>query len=152
MKRKRFSVFLVGIGLITTAVDDASAKAEVFQLPPSSLVMFWAAWCAPCRGEVSAFPQLSGTAAPRTALILAVDENPQSRAILSAIPPDHVRYTREPLPALFRRFGIKGSVALPLALMTDANGKICAMISGGATVAGVVMASRQCAAAQAASR
>jgi len=152
MKRKRFSAFLAGIGLIAASAGDARAKTDAFQLPPSSMVMFWAAWCAPCRSEVSAFAQLSGSAAPRKTLILAVGENPQSRAILSAIPPDHVRYTQEPFPALFRRFGIRGPIALPFALMTDANGKICATISGGATVASVAVATRQCAAAQAANR
>jgi len=152
MKRKWFSGWLAGFVLIAAAGGDARAKGDAFQLPPSSLVLVWAAWCAPCRAEVSAFSRISDAAFPRRALIVAVDDNEPSRAMLASIASDRVRFAHESLPALYRRLGLKGPVALPLGLMTDARGGICATIAGGATVSAVNAATRQCTAAQAASR
>lgn len=86
-------------------------------------------------------------------MIVAMNDDAQSRAILAVLPADRVRFSNELLPALYRRLGIRGPVALPLGLMTDAGGRICATIAGGATVAAIQTASRQCSATgQAASR
>lgn len=143
--------FLPHIAAVALALT--SGQAHAAPIPPNSLLMLWAAWCAPCRVEVAEFERLSAAAKPRSTIVLALDDAPSSRALLASLPPERLRLTTETLPALYRRLGIGGPVALPVSLMTDAQGRICATIRGGATIARIALAQETCAArAQAAKR
>ena len=137
--------FLPHIAAVALALT--SGQAHAAPIPPNSLLMLWAAWCAPCRVEVVEFERLSAATKPRTTMVLAFDDAPSSRALLTSLPPEKLRFTTETLPALYRRLGIGGPIALPVSLMTDAQGRICA------TIARIALAQETCAArAQAAKR
>ena len=132
--------------IAAVALALTSGQSYAAPIPPNSLVMLWAAWCAPCRVEVVEFERLSAATKPRTTMVLAFDDAPSSRALLTSLPPEKLRVTTETLPALYRRLGIGGPIALPVSLMTDAQGRICATIRGGATVARIALANERCAA------
>lgn len=123
-------------------------RAAPLELPPSSVVLVWAAWCAPCRAEVADFDRLAMAAHPRDTIVWATDYDRRSRAMLTAIPASKLRIVSESLPALYKVLRIKGPVALPLSLMTDDKGRICATIRSGATVPKIEQATRECGASE----
>jgi thiol-disulfide isomerase/thioredoxin len=145
MMAKRLSRMIGRILYIVIAlVATSPACATPPELPPSSVILIWAAWCAPCRTEIADFERLALAARPRNAIVWATDDDNRSRAMLVPIPSAQLRFVPESLPVLYGSLGIQGPVALPLSLLTDAQGHICATIRGGATVSKIEQAKREC--------
>lgn len=142
---KRWSGLVSEMLYISLALMAASsAQATPSELPHSSVVLVWAAWCAPCREEITDFERLEAAARPRDTVVWAIDDDSRSRATLSSIPSTKLRYVSENLPVLYKRLGINGPVALPLSLMTDEKGRVCATIRGGANASKIEQATRSC--------
>lgn len=95
--------------------------------PRDAILMFVAAWCAPCHGEIRDLESLSRTAAPRRVLIVPIDTTPSSRAMMARVPPAQ----RLDLPPglatdLMRRLS-GGAAGLPTTVATDRTGAVCAV-------------------------
>lgn len=98
-------------------------------LPQPAVLLFWAAWCAPCRAEVRQIEALTDAAAPIAVIVVSIDNNSVSRALLRGLPPDRVRFPAAAAPPLLTMMP-GGGVALPAAMATDASGKTCAYTEG----------------------
>ncbi len=110
-----------GSALAETPGSTRPARA-VTAWPASRLILFGARWCAPCMAELAELGSLVAAAQPQ-ALVLAWIDRPV-RPVLFAkaaetLPPEQAADLAERVSA--RGYG------LPLAVMTDAAGKPCAV-------------------------
>lgn len=102
-------------------------------LPGPSVILFWAAWCAPCRAELAQIDALSAAAAPLPVIVIALDSSRSSQALLRRLAPDLVRYPATPTTNPMALMP-GGGAALPAAFAIDNLGRICAMARTGVDV------------------
>lgn len=102
-------------------------------LPRPAIILFWAAWCAPCRAEVAQIGALSKAAAPIPVIIVATDASRSTRTLLGGLDPARVRFPANGGDVMALMPG--GSAGLPAAMAFDAQGRPCATIQGAVDVA-----------------
>ena len=122
--------FLFCLSLITLAAADRPPSGE---LPPDTLLLLVAPWCAPCWGELAQIDTLAKAALPLTLRVLAMEDGPRSRAMTADLPP-HRQWIPSPADrAVVRRSIWANTPGLPFSVATDAKGRICARHGGGLT-------------------
>lgn len=119
--------------IMSVATDEAPASRPVRddpRLPPRSVIVLVASWCAPCRGELARLDTIAPAIGGRTLRVLAIDDSAATARMLRVIDParvwrpdagvDHVR-------ALL----LARTAGLPFSVVTDARGAVCAQGNGG---------------------
>jgi thiol-disulfide isomerase/thioredoxin len=113
-----------------TALDGNPADLARLTGGRPALVNLWATWCAPCVREL---PSLDRLAAARGIPVVAVSVDiggPEPvRAFLAKRPAPHLAVALEPTAKLLPQLG---ETALPVTLLTDAQGRVIARYPGGA--------------------
>jgi len=102
--------------------------------PRPVILMFWATWCAPCRLELEALPELSAAARPIPIVVTPFDESNRTREALRGLAPSRVGYPAIGAQALLNAL-IGGAAGLPVNIAIDASGAICARKLGPLTIA-----------------
>ncbi|WP_157084626.1 TlpA family protein disulfide reductase [Sphingomonas pituitosa] len=101
-------------------------SADSAHLPPETILLFVASWCAPCHGELAQLSEIGRGAQPYRILVVPFDDSRATRAMLNAVPaaqrwqPD--RATQRSLAAEVER----RSAGLPFSLVIDRDARICA--------------------------
>jgi cytochrome c biogenesis protein CcmG/thiol:disulfide interchange protein DsbE len=103
-------------------------------LPQPAVVLFWAIWCAPCRAELRDIDALRKAAAPLPVVVVAADASPRSKALLSGLADDAVRFPASASVDVLALVPEAGG-ALPTAVAFDKAGRRCAYQRGGVTAA-----------------
>lgn len=139
---------LVFLLTLTASVNSAQAEArnplEGLMIPPSSIVLFWAAWCAPCRAEIAAWPALQQAAGAIPLYVIALDTPiERSRTLLKSIPADRVRHGGGSTFSVLAGWPQRAS-GLPFAVLLDAQGRVCASQNGGLDADRITGMKRQC--------
>ena len=113
--------------------------------PRDAIILFVAAWCAPCRGEISRIDSLMQEAAPRRLMVFPVDEGGRSAAMLRDVPARAVWRLPADEAARVRQDLFRRTAGLPYSLATDAQGRPCAATSRGLDAASLRLMKRECA-------
>ncbi|WP_084579199.1 TlpA family protein disulfide reductase [Sphingomonas azotifigens] len=123
-----------------------AGAAEPPRYPPDSILLFVAAWCAPCQGELARLAEISRAARPFRVLVVPFDDGKGTRAMLDAVPVAQRlvvdRATQRRLVTEVER----RSAGLPFSLAIDQEGQICAAqaaLLDGAAAAALVSACRR---------
>lgn len=122
--------FLLAFFFILGLSPNGSAAAEQPQPPPTTLVLFVASWCAPCRVELGDLPAISAAAKPFATLVLPLDEGAATAAMLRAVPPAQRWEPGPGLRAWLRTDVLAGEAGLPLTVVLDRHGHPCARWRG----------------------
>ena len=97
--------------------------------PEKLLINIWASWCAPCLDEMPSLSRFAGRKHDFRIIALNID-NDQPANIIKFLDKMQIKN----LEILFDRdaalFSTIGAFALPISLMIDDRGKICAMLTG----------------------
>lgn len=130
---KRGLAILALVGLLggATAAEPPmiDGSGEVRPLPRPAILLFWAAWCAPCRAEVANIAELTAAAAPMPVIVVSTDASRSSRRLLAHLTPAQVRFpataSDQPMAMLPGE-----AVGLPAAMAIGRGGAICAQALG----------------------
>ena len=100
-------------------------------LPPNTLLLLVAPWCAPCWSELARLNELAAAAAPMNVRVLAMEDGPRTRAMIADLPAE-----RRWAPAVNNREAVRAALwartpGLPFSVATDRRGRICAERGGG---------------------
>jgi hypothetical protein len=105
-------------------------------LPPAVLEVFYSPTCAPCRLELPAVAEFSGSR-NATVRIIILDQEERARAELRAVSPRLEAIATGPSAAspgdVLRAAGDANGI-LPYARFVTADGEVCAKWSGGLTI------------------
>ena len=128
-----FAAFSFASLLREASAEEANPLAGLTIAGPS-VVMFWAAWCAPCRAEVAVWPELQRAAGPLPIHIVALDTSMErTRVLLKRIPADRVHFGQTSSYSMLSAWPSLAT-GLPFALTLNARSQICANQNGGLTV------------------
>ncbi|MBV8593146.1 MAG: hypothetical protein JOZ27_02470, partial [Caulobacteraceae bacterium] len=142
-----FAIALVSCALSATAnpANDArDGDGAARTMPRPAILMFWAAWCAPCRLELDHLPELTAAAGAVPIVVIPIDASARTRETLRALPPPQVAYPAGGAYALLDAL-IGGAAGLPVNLELDANGAVCARKMGPLRVADIRAWAEKCA-------
>jgi len=109
----------------------AQPPSTAATLPPDTLLLLVAPWCAPCWGELARLDGLVAAAAPLEVRVLSMEDGSRARAMVASLP-EMRRWT----PAISEREAVRAALwartpGLPFSVATDRRGKICAEQGGG---------------------
>lgn len=127
------------------AATPARAADAPPRYPSDTVLLLVAPWCAPCHGEIARLDTIAAAARPRAVRVFMVEDGAPARAMWRSVP-DAYRWT--PPAGEERRYrsdALARAAGLPFGIATDAQGRVCAMRSGGldaARVAALVAACR----------
>ncbi len=114
----------LGISLFSAAA--LAQGTEPPRAPPETVLLFVAAWCAPCHGELARLAEIARAAQPYRALVVPFDDSRATRAMLAAVP---LAQRWQPERAAQRRLAAeveRRSAGLPFSLAIDREARICA--------------------------
>ena len=112
--------------MMLAGVGPVAAASRSGPYPADTILLFVAAWCAPCRGELARLDAIADAARPRPVRVVLLDDTKAGREMLRGIDPGR-RW--DPDRATQRRIDADLSAAtagLPYAMLTDADGLPCA--------------------------
>mgnify|MGYP001806553564 CR=1 FL=1 len=105
-------------------------------LPPKTVLLLVADWCAPCRGELARLDQLAAAAQPYAVRVLLVDDTRGGRRMLAALP-DTRRWSPEDAARTATLAALLTNTAgLPHSVAIGRDGRVCGEVSGGLWPAG----------------
>lgn len=118
--------------------------AEPVRYPPETVLLFAAAWCAPCRAELARLEEIGAAARPYRVQVVAYDDLPATRAMIEGLPAA-ARWTpdRASRRAVLREV-TELSSGLPFALAVDAQGRRCASARAGLDAASTAALVARC--------
>jgi cytochrome c biogenesis protein CcmG/thiol:disulfide interchange protein DsbE len=99
------------------------------EVPPgAALVVFWAAWCPPCRDELPALRTLASDPPGGLAVVTFGEDEDESdaRAVFGGAPPPELGYRRDAGQRAAKAFGVD---ALPAAFLVK-DGRLLARFDG----------------------
>ena len=119
VRAAKASPFLSALALAAAPAPAADAP----EWPADAVLLFVAGWCAPCHAELAEVAELSTAAAPRRLLVVPADRSRTTAAMVA--PLGEARVWRD--AAAVRRIGSGAyGAGLPVTLVTDAEGRVCA--------------------------
>ena len=95
--------------------------APAAPLPPDTLVLAVASWCAPCRGELARLDEIVAAAGATEVRVLPIDRSAATAAMLRGIDPRRIWRSAAAADAVLAETG-----GLPFSVMTDNRGRRCA--------------------------
>lgn len=108
------------------ALPAVDGRGAAVSMPQPALILFWASWCAPCRAELRALPEIEHAVAPLPVTILPLTD---PRDLPGAV---DWRKVRVPAGGGWRYLtALRVPPALPAAAIVDASGERCAAKAGG---------------------
>lgn len=100
------------------------AQATV-ELPPRTILLFVAEWCAPCHAEVARLDEIAAAARPFRVLVVSLDEDRAAARMLREVDPDRRwRPGRAALAGARERL-LANVPGLPYSVAVDADGRVC---------------------------
>ncbi len=124
---RRKNLRIAGTALLLLLFPGQGATAsEQAVYPPETVLLFVAAWCAPCHGELAHLAEISRSARPYRVLVVPFDDGRATRAMLDGVPatqrwlPD--RQTQRRLAQMVAA----ESAGLPFSVAIDPHGRTCA--------------------------
>lgn len=128
--------FLLGIGAMLVAAATSPAPPRLIDgagaaslLPRHAIVLFWAAWCAPCRAEVRDYAALDKAAGDVPLIVLSTESGGRAQSLLSNVPPARRRFPADSATNILSAYP-EARGALPFAMATGRDGRICATHAG----------------------
>lgn len=114
------------VSIALAAAPLATAPAEQPVWPADAMVLVVAGWCAPCHAEIARIDEVARAAGGRRVVVVGLDATAGTQALLARLPAGR-RW--EPSPVQRRRLReavYAASAGLPYAVVTDADGRVCA--------------------------
>lgn len=105
----------------------AQAADEPGPAPANSVLLFVAGWCAPCRGELAALPDLRRAAAPRRVLVVPIEADRATARMIAGIPADQILLRPPAVASALMRTLAGTAPGLPISVITDGRGRTCAV-------------------------
>ncbi|RZM08043.1 MAG: hypothetical protein EOP68_12580, partial [Sphingomonas sp.] len=106
--------------LALATLGAAEQRQENVDLPPGTLLLLVAPWCAPCWGELAHIDALAKAAAPLELRVLAMEESARARAMTADLPPERQWVPRAPDRATVRTALWSRTPGLPFSIATRA--------------------------------
>jgi thiol-disulfide isomerase/thioredoxin len=126
-----FAIFMLLLSGQPALGDVKTALPSFEQLEPAgpAILLFWAAWCAPCRAEIADYSKIATAAAPIPVFVITLD-TPARRAenLLTAVPRGRLRTTSLSTMDVQTRW--PEAAGLPLAIALDHTGATCGLSNG----------------------
>lgn len=103
-----------------------AAASDPVAYPPETVLLFVAAWCAPCHGELAHLAEIRDGARPYRVLVVPFDDSRATMAMLQGVPA-----TARLLPDRKAQRRMAAMVAtespgLPFSVAIDGQGHVCA--------------------------
>jgi thiol-disulfide isomerase/thioredoxin len=101
------------------------AQGATTGYPSDSILLFVAAWCAPCHAELRRLDEIEAAAGPRAVRIVPLDDDPRTAAMLRMARPQQIwRPAGAAWDAVRDDLSVR-TAGLPFSLATDGRGQIC---------------------------
>lgn len=123
----RRTAILAAVMLAGYASAPAAARDDI-PPPRNAIILFVAAWCAPCHGEIRALAEIAASAAPMRVFVVTTDDTRGTARMMARVPDERRwRLPPEMATATMRRLA-DGAPGLPTSVAIDAAGRVCAVV------------------------